>query len=66
MLKFIHCQRDKVSYNAMQSMAYEVYYWYGMKDGHHTSAKYFQMIVLHIPHFEPTQTKSNCKACKGL
>ena len=47
-------------------MAYEVYDWYGMKDGHHTSAKHFQMIVLHIPHFEPTQTKSNYKACKGL
>ena len=66
MLKFINCQREKVSYNAMQPMAYEVYDWYGMKDGHHTSAKHFQMIVLHIPHFEPTQTKSNCKACKGL
>ena len=56
MLKFIYCQRDKVSYNAMQSMAYEVYY----------RLKHFQMTVLHIPHFEPTKTKSNCKACKGL
>ena len=44
----------------MQSMVYEVYHWYGMKDIHHTSAKHFQMIILHVPHFEPNQTKRTC------
>ena len=66
MLNFIYCQKDKVSYNAMHSMTYEVYHWYGMKEGHHTSAKHFQMIILHIPHFERTQAKSTRKACKAL
>ena len=41
-------------------MVYEVYHWYSMKDVHHTSAKHFQMIILHVPHFEPTQTISTC------
>ena len=44
----------------MQNMVYEVYHWYGMEDGHHTSAKHFQKIILHVPHFEPTHTKSIC------
>ena len=44
----------------MQSMVYQVYHWYGMKDQYHTSAKHFQMIILHISYFDHIQIKSTC------
>ena len=42
-------------------MVYEIYHRYGIKDGHHTSAKRFQIIILHVPYSEPIQTKSTDK-----